>query len=119
MPNNLFDVQFLKSEIQKLINLTNIDLQEKDIKLQYFQQEVSRLDTVHVISSTDAVLAIGNDFVNRYLIYLSEQSNMVILEFSQHSIRIGKEKLQHDLVSSPFPLLHTVRDALTSYGAPS
>ncbi len=34
-------------------------------------------------------------------------------------IRIGKENLQHDLVSSPFPLLHTVREPFGSHGDPS
>jgi GT2 family glycosyltransferase len=81
IPTAVFDVKQIESEIQRLFTSVNrVNLQSKGIKLRILMDEVPHWDTLRLIKSTDAVVRISNDFVNRSIIDLAQHLDMPVID---------------------------------------
>jgi hypothetical protein len=80
IPPSIYDTEQIDSEIQRLIaSVQSVKLQSKGIQLRILMDEVPHWDTIRLIKSTNAVVRIANDFVNRYIIDLAQQLEMQII----------------------------------------
>ncbi|MDB5054730.1 MAG: glycosyl transferase family 2 [Bacilli bacterium] len=73
MPKSLFDVHSINAQIHRAIDPLPINFQAKEITFTTFQDDVPYVDTLRILCSTDAVIKVPNDFVNRYIIRLAQQ----------------------------------------------
>ncbi|MCF8567762.1 glycosyltransferase family 2 protein [Alicyclobacillus tolerans] len=78
-PKSHFDVKQVTNHIQAHVSSLGIHVASRHIIFTVFDSEVPFVDSLRVLRSADEIVKVKNDFVNRYLIYLAQQTEIKIM----------------------------------------
>jgi GT2 family glycosyltransferase len=81
VPESYFDVKLVIDELQLCLSKSQIHIHSKNISFKIFQENVPHIDILRVLASTDAIIRVPGDFVNRYIVRLAKQIDMEVIYF--------------------------------------
>jgi len=72
IPKQYFLTEEISAKAKEVINSKGIETD----KVKFYYQNVAPLNLIRFLKSFDTILTVENDFVNRYLVYLAEESSI-------------------------------------------
>ena len=80
IPLRYFKRDEVLTEIQKHVLSSGVDTRSQGIEFVVFSEDTPHVDTLRVMKSTDAIVRVRGDFVNRFIVHLAGELAMDIVD---------------------------------------